>query len=78
VKIAYYQIVRDMKTKFNFRYHLVEYAKKYSVKAAAREFQTTNKTVKKWLLRFEKLGLKGLEDESKAPHSCPHKLQELD
>jgi len=78
VKIAYYQIVKDMKTKFNFRFHVVEYAKTHSVSEAAREFSTTRKTIRKWVKRFEKRNLKALEDESKAPHSCPHKLQELD
>ena len=78
MKIAYYQIVKDMKTKFNFRFHVVEYAKKHSIQAAAREFQATRKTVRKWVKRFKQDGLQGLEDKSKAPHKCPHKLKELD
>ena len=78
MKIPYYQIIRDMKNKFNFRYHLVEYAKAHSISEAAREFSTTRKIVRKWIRRYEKHGLKGLEDESKAPHHIPHKLQELD
>jgi len=67
-----------MKNKFNFRYHLVEYAKTHSIAQAAREFSTTRKTVRKWVKRFVKRDLKMLEDQSKAPHSCPHKLGELD
>jgi len=78
VEIAYYQIIKDMKTKFNFRYHVVEYAKTHSVSEAAREFSTTRKTVRKWVKRFEKGGLRVLEDESKTPHYIPHKLKELD
>jgi transposase len=67
-----------MKTKFNFRFHVVEYAKTHSVSGAAREFRTTRKTVRKWVKRFKMRDLKALEDKSKAPHSCPHKLKELD
>jgi transposase-like protein len=60
VKIEYYQIVKDMKTKFNFRFHVVEYARTHSVSEAAREFQTTRKTVRKWMKRFEAGNLKAL------------------
>ena len=77
MKIKYYQVVKDMKTKFNFRFHVVEYARTHSISEAAREFQTTRKTVRKWVKRFEMRDLKALEDKSKAPHSCPHKLTEL-
>lgn len=78
MEISYYQIIQDMNTKFNFRYHLVQYAKTHSVSEAAREFKTTRKTVRKWIMRFEAHGLRGLEDTSKAPHHIPHKLGELD
>jgi len=78
VKITYYQLTKDMKTKFNFRFHVVEYAKTHSVSEAAREFSTTRKTVQKWIRRFKMRDLKALEDKSKAPHQCPHKLKELD
>ena len=78
MKIKYYQVIKDMNTKFNFRFHVVEYARTHSVSEAAREFSATRKTVHKWVKRFEAGGLKALEDESKAPHSCPHKLRELD
>ncbi len=75
MQVPYYQIIKDMKNKFNFRYHLVQYAKTHSVSQATREFSTTRKVVRKWISRFDQLGLKGLEDQSKAPHrptpSCP-------
>ncbi|MBI5410083.1 MAG: helix-turn-helix domain-containing protein [Nitrospirae bacterium] len=78
MQIPYYSIIKDMKTKFDFRYHLVQYAKSHSVSQAAREFSTTRKTVRKWISRFEKLALRGLNDRSKAPHHIPHKTKELD
>ena len=48
MQVPYYQIIKHMKNKFNFRYHLVQYAKIHSVSEAAREFSTTRKTVRKW------------------------------
>lgn len=71
MEIQYYQIIQDMKTKFNFRYHVVEYAKTHSVTEAAREFQTTRKTVRKWMKRFKQQGLRGLEDQSESPSFHP-------
>ena len=74
MQVPYYQIIKPMKNKFNFRYHLVQFAKTRSVSQAACEFSATRKVVRKWISRFDQLGLRGLEDQSKAPHSCPHKL----
>ena len=39
--------------------------------AAARRFNTTPKTVGKWIERFEAEGLEGLRDRSSRPHSSP-------
>lgn len=36
-------------------------------------FGISRKTAYKWLKRFEKGGFDGLQDESRAPKSCPHK-----
>ena len=38
---------------------------------AARRFNTTPKTVAKWVGRFRGLGVEGLRDRSSAPHSSP-------
>jgi len=40
--------------------------------AAARRFNTTPKTVSKWVERFRKEGLEGLRDRSSRPHSSPN------
>src|SRR5271165_4774804 len=40
-------------------------------KAAARRFNTTLKTVAKWIKRFEAEGVEGLCDRSSRPHSSP-------
>src|SRR5471032_2610516 len=39
--------------------------------AAARQFNTTAKTVAKWIERFEAEGVDGLRDRSSRPHSSP-------
>ena len=40
--------------------------------AAARKFNTTPKTVGKWVQRFRELGVDGLRDRSSRPHSSPN------
>lgn len=39
--------------------------------ATARQFNTTTRTVAKWVRRFRDLGLEGLRDRSSRPHSLP-------
>lgn len=53
---------------------MVRYCLDNNVSAAAREFSTTRKTVRKWRDRYLADGIEALEDQSRAPHSCPHKL----
>ena len=42
--------------------------------AAARRFNTTSKTVAKWVDRFNAHGLEGLRDRSSRPHSLPSQI----
>ena len=42
--------------------------------AAARRFNTTPKTVAKWVDRFKTEGRKGLRDRSSRPHSVPSQI----
>ena len=42
--------------------------------AAARRFNTTSKTVAKWVDRFNAQGLEGLRDRSSKPHSLPSQI----
>jgi transposase len=69
----YYDLVREMRDAYNHRLRLVEYARQHGLKAAARAFQTTRPTVRKWLRRFQQQGPKGLVEQSRAHHRCPHK-----
>lgn len=64
-----------MKNAFNYRLRLVAHARQHGIQAAARAFRTTVPTVRKWLRRFQAQGLKGLQELSRAPRSCPHKIQ---
>lgn len=71
----YFDLIREMKNPFNHRRRLVDFARQQGIKAAAREFRSTVPTVRKWLRRYQAQGLKGLEELSRAPHRCPHKVQ---
>jgi len=73
--VPYFDVIRQMKNAFNYRLQLVTYARQHGIKAAARDFHTTVPTVRKWLRRYEAQKLKGLQELSRAPHSCPHKIR---
>ena len=76
--MGYYQIIKDMSIKFNYRLRMVEYALRHGKSQAAREYKTTRKTVRKWVERFEQEGLDGLKDRKKAAKHIPHKLRSED
>jgi transposase len=59
--------------KFDLRLRVVQYARQHGVKPAARHFQTTPKTVRKWLSRYRQERLAGLNELPRIPLSCPHK-----
>jgi transposase len=48
------------------------------IRAAAREFHCSTHTVSKWVNRYHESGWAGLEEKSRAPHSCPHKTDPKD
>ena len=52
---------------------LVSYARKKGLKAAARCYECSRNTVRKWVRRFALMHNQGLSPVSRAPHSCPHK-----
>jgi transposase len=74
VPVPYFDVVRQMPNAFNYRLQLVTFARQQGIKSAAREFRTTVPTVRKWLRRWQEQGVKGLQEHSRAPHSCPHKI----
>src|SRR5579872_5796078 len=72
--VPYFHVIRPMKNAFNYRLRLVTYARQHGIKKATRDFATTVPTVRKWVQRYQAQGLKGLQELSRAPHSCPHKI----
>jgi transposase len=71
----YEQIVRmrDKSGKYDLRLRMVKYAKQHGIKPAAKLFDTTPKTIRKWLRRYEQERLAGLNELPRIPLSCPHK-----
>lgn len=45
----------------------------YSMSELCARFGISRKTGYKWLERYQAAGLAGLSDQSRAPHSCPHR-----
>jgi len=70
---AYWKLIREMKHPYNHRLQLVQYARQNGVKAAARAFQTTRRTVRKWVGRYQQEGASGLVGRSRAPHRQPRR-----
>jgi transposase-like protein len=63
--VKYYTIMRQSKDPKWLRYEIVRYARDNGVKPAARAFNTTPKTVRKWLRGWQPGSLWGLEDQRK-------------
>ena len=70
----YFDVIRAMHNRFDYRLRLVQTARQRGIKATARIFQTTLPTVRKWLRRYQAQGLNGLQELSRAPHHCPHQI----
>jgi transposase len=72
--LRYYDLMKDMATKFNLRLEMVFSARDYGISETARRYQTTRDTVRKWVRRHAERGLDGLKDQSRAPKTIPHKM----
>jgi len=59
--------------KYDLRLRLINSAQAIGVKPAARLFNTTAKTVRKWLNRYRQERLAGLNELPRIPLNCPHK-----
>jgi transposase len=62
-----YTMLRQSKDRTYLRFEMVRYAREHGLKAAARHFSTTVKTVRKWFRRWQPASLQGLSDRSRAP-----------
>ena len=47
-----------------------------SISQVARLWHTSRNVIRKWVKRFEQRGKEGLKDESRKPHSSPHKVSD--
>lgn len=65
MKVDYFEVYRDRKNIVKLRTQMVEYALEHGIKPAAREFNTTVKTVKKWVQRFREDSGEGLVSKRK-------------
>ena len=72
--MKYYNLMKDMAIKFNLRFEIVLCAREHGLSEAARRYQTTRKTVRKWLGRYNTQGLDGLKDQKRTPKRIPHKM----
>jgi len=72
--ITYAMLVKNSKNPEIIREKMVKrYYELRNYSQVAKEFQTQSKRVKFWVERFEKEGIEGLKNKSKAPHHIPHK-----
>lgn len=55
------------------RLHIVRYAQREGIKAAAREYGCSKNTVRLWKRRFEDEGMRGLDEKRDVPRDIPHK-----
>ncbi|MGA2093240.1 MAG: helix-turn-helix domain-containing protein [Sedimentisphaerales bacterium] len=59
--------------KFDLRLRIIKSVQAIGVKPTAELFDTTAKTVRKWLSRYREERLTGLNELPRTPHHCPHK-----
>ncbi len=60
-------------SKQHYRYQMVLFAREFGNKPAAREYNTSVHTVRKWVRRYNKAGIKGLTDQARTPQFSPNK-----
>jgi transposase len=65
--MGHFDMLLRLKDPRLYRLKVVQYAKEHGVKPAARQFNTSAQTVRKWMKRWEPGSLNGLEDRSRAP-----------
>ena len=72
---TYYEVYRISKDRVRYRAEIVKHAQKHGIKPTARVFQTTPKTVRKWMRRFAEEKKPGLKDRSRAPKHSPARIK---
>ncbi len=67
--------IMSRKDKKFYRKNLVKFANETSISAAAREFETTRKTVRKWVKAYKEKGEDGLVNKSRKKQNFPNRLK---
>ncbi|MCX7697993.1 MAG: leucine zipper domain-containing protein [Candidatus Goldbacteria bacterium] len=71
-EMEYYTMMLNCKNKKLLRMKMIMHVKEYNnIAFTAKVFNTTRKTVYKWLKRYTEKGYEGLLDLSKRPKHCP-------
>jgi len=64
----------DFSGKLNYRWNMINYAKREGISKTARVYNTTRKTVRKWIKRYSEGGVNALENKSRTEQYFPHKM----
>jgi len=65
---------RSPEEQIAIRQKIIRYAQRYGNRPAARHYGCDVRTVRDWRGRFEHKGTGALENKSRAPYRCPHKI----
>jgi transposase len=77
-----YMDIRKLINKFGkggtpeFRQGMIMYAKKYGISKTAEHYETTRKTVRKWVKAYNEKGFEGLKNKSRKDQFHPKKLDD--
>jgi transposase len=77
--VYYEQIIKmpNKADKYDLRLRIVKHALAYGIRPTARVFNTTVKTVRKWVRRYQQERFSGLNELPRIPHRCPHKTSQM-
>ena len=73
-----YMNIDNEKLLIEKRLEMVRFANENGIKKAARFYNCTKNTIKKWYRRYAVYGLKGLIDRSRKPKNSPKKINQAD
>jgi transposase len=68
----------DFSGKLNYRWEMINYAKREGISKAARVYNTTRKTVRKWIKRYSEGGIEALKNKSRKEQYFPNKMPEAE
>lgn len=60
--MVYYEVMRGLENIFTIRLQMVKLAQDKGISESARLYNTTRKTVQKWVNRYREEGLEGLRN----------------